>query len=228
MQQLRKIAENLWVAEQDLVLAGINMGARMTLVRLSNGDIWINSPIRISGTKLKSQIQEIGSVKYIVAPNNFHSAFLSDCSKNFPTAEVWATSSVQKKRNRINFSETLSGSGTYPWNEEILTCGVEGMPWFQEHVFFHRSSNTLILTDMLFNHQGREHLWERIFCKINCCGSAHRPSRIFRSFIFDRKKFAKSLLPLFTLEKIDHIIIAHGELIHSDCLMVFKNAFESK
>lgn len=52
---LRKIDHNLWVAEQPLKFMGLEVGTRMTVIRLSNNLILLISPIKIN-SKLKQQL----------------------------------------------------------------------------------------------------------------------------------------------------------------------------
>lgn len=68
---LKQIDKNIWVAEQPLRYFGPSIGARMTVVRLSDGDLAVISPIRVSGS-ITTQLNNIGTVKHIIAPNLYH------------------------------------------------------------------------------------------------------------------------------------------------------------
>lgn len=68
----------------------------MTVVRLSSGDLWVHSPIKLSES-IAEQIDSLGSVKYLIAPNHLHHLFLSEWIAAYPNAEVLGTSEVIKK-----------------------------------------------------------------------------------------------------------------------------------
>jgi hypothetical protein len=44
---LREIDKNLWVSEQKFQFLGLEVGTRMTVIRLSNGELIAISPIDI-------------------------------------------------------------------------------------------------------------------------------------------------------------------------------------
>ena len=65
---MRAIAEDLWVAEQPLRFGLLQLGTRMTVVRLSDSSLLLHSPIALTES-LRVEIEELGSVRYVVAPN---------------------------------------------------------------------------------------------------------------------------------------------------------------
>ncbi|GGA40615.1 DUF4336 domain-containing protein [Okeania sp. KiyG1] len=71
---LRKIDCNIWVAEQPLRFLGLDVGTRMTVISLKNGELAVISPIKVD-KKIIEQLKEIGNVKHIIAPNLFHHLF---------------------------------------------------------------------------------------------------------------------------------------------------------
>ena len=42
---LREIAPGLWVAERPHRFAGVELGARMTVIRLADGGLFVHSPV---------------------------------------------------------------------------------------------------------------------------------------------------------------------------------------
>lgn len=65
---LRKIDNNIWVGEQPLKYLGLNVGTRMTLIRLATGELIVISPIQVDNTTI-NQLNALGDVSYIIAPN---------------------------------------------------------------------------------------------------------------------------------------------------------------
>ena len=74
---LRQLAPDLWIAEQPLRFLGLELGARMTVVRLPGSRLLLHSPIARS-RELAAEVERLGSPTYLVAPNRFHHLYARD------------------------------------------------------------------------------------------------------------------------------------------------------
>lgn len=75
---MKKLAHEIWIFDGDPVqFLGLPYTTRMTIVRLSDGGLWVHSPIQLSNS-IKEQINNLGQVKYLIAPNHLHHLFLSE------------------------------------------------------------------------------------------------------------------------------------------------------
>src|SRR4029453_14671012 len=76
-----------------LTVAGVRLPlpftTRMTVVRLSNGDLFLHSPTKFD-RKLADELQRLGSVRHLISPNQFHYAHIGEWLKAFPDAVGWA------------------------------------------------------------------------------------------------------------------------------------------
>ena len=70
---------------------------RMTVVRLSTGDLFLHSPIKFDQA-LASELQRMGTIRHLVSPNQFHYAHIGEWSKAFPHAIPWASPDLGKQR----------------------------------------------------------------------------------------------------------------------------------
>ena len=105
---MRNLAENIWVFDGDAVsFLCLPFTTRMTVVKLSNGELWIHSPIKLTGA-IQAQIQQLGKVKYLIAPNHLHHLFLAEWQLMYPDAICYGTNEVIKKRNDIAFNSSLN------------------------------------------------------------------------------------------------------------------------
>ena len=50
---------------------------RMTVVRLSNGDLLLHSPVKFD-ERLANELHGLGTVRHLVSPNQFHYAHIGD------------------------------------------------------------------------------------------------------------------------------------------------------
>jgi hypothetical protein len=154
----------------------IDVGCRMTVIELStqtNGqpDLFVHSPVLLDNP-LKEAIEKLGVVKHVVSPNYEHVKFASMWSQAFPEANMWACPGMMEREpgrwtGEIPYStRPVSYPGSHPmpvegmwdWNEiQPLHFDVEvnpftDRPFFNEVVFYHEPSKTLLMTDTYWNY----------------------------------------------------------------------------
>ena len=95
---------------------------RMTVVRLSNGDIFLHSPIKFD-ERLAKELQGLGRIRHLVSPNQFHYAHIGEWASAFPETISWASPGVRRRararRVQIDFTKDLEASGPEEWRREI-------------------------------------------------------------------------------------------------------------
>jgi hypothetical protein len=80
---------------------------RMTVVRLSNGDLFLQSPIKFDEA-LASKLQRMGTIRHLVSPNQFHHAHIGEWSKAFPDAIPWASPRVRQRARARHIDVTFA------------------------------------------------------------------------------------------------------------------------
>lgn len=72
MPDLSPFAENVWVVDGPPVRdMGVMFTTRMGVVKLSDGSLWVNSPVSVPFDRLK-RIPEMGPVRYLLAATPRH------------------------------------------------------------------------------------------------------------------------------------------------------------
>jgi hypothetical protein len=75
LQPLREIVPGeIWSAQQGLCFGPLRLTTRMTVVQLHDGSLWIHSPIEPEPSR-REQLDRLGPVRYVVAPNKSHHLF---------------------------------------------------------------------------------------------------------------------------------------------------------
>jgi hypothetical protein len=206
---LRKIDTNLWVFDSTFCIYCFKGSTRMTIVRLKNGELWVHSPLEISDS-VKREIQKLGHVAYVVAPNNMHYLYFDKFLALFPKAKGYVASSLVKKKKGFkkhwNIEKLKSVIG-----KEIEQIDFKGHS-LGETVFFHKSSKTLIVTDLLYNLQPHNLWFEKMVMRL--FGGYGKPSiPIYHKIsLHNRKEIMESVKTISTWP-IQRIIMAHGEII---------------
>lgn len=213
---LKEIDKNIWIYDGSTVsFYGFPFTTRMTVIKLSNGKLWIHSPEKIKKGLLE-ELKEIGEIKYLISPNKLHHIFNQEWMDIFPEASCYAAPGLVEKRSDIKFNAELSTRAESDWQMDIDQTIIEGSPAMEEVVFYHKTSKTLILTDAIENFQPSSlSLWIQIIAKIAgvLAPNGKMPLDWRLSFYLGNRDKARNSLQTILSWDIDNIILAHGECI---------------
>jgi hypothetical protein len=152
---LKPVAENVWIVDSGpLQFFGLVLPLRMTVIRLAGGDLWLHSPTRLDD-RLRAELDRLGRVRHLVAPNVAHWMFVRDWQQHYPHALTWAAPGLreraQVKKSGVRLDYDLSDAPPGEWADELEQTIVPGGAGFREVAFLHRPSRTLVLTDVIVN-----------------------------------------------------------------------------
>lgn len=212
MRNLTRLSENLWVAGVSQKVIGFEFGTRMTVMRLAGGELLLHSPVAID-EGLGAELESLGEVKYIVAPNRFHHLHIDVCSVYFPGAELWAAPGLPEKRKDLEFDGVIDSLTTFGGGSQVEHFLFEGMPLLNEVVFYHPASKTLIVSDLLFNFPKDLSLKFRLLLKL--FGIYGKPNLSFlerKVLLRDKDKARESAKRVLSLD-FDRVVLAHRDII---------------
>lgn len=151
------VCEDIWQVRQALVVNGVPAHTRMTVVRLASGQLWVHSPVALCA-ELITQLQQLGPVAAVVAPNFAHHLFAGAFMQAFPQAKLYLAPGLARKRPDLPGHPLPDEPGT--WQPELTYHLWRGMPLINETVWFHGRSGTLILTDVCQWWEGEHLPWQ--------------------------------------------------------------------
>ena len=205
---LSPLAPGLWDLNAPMSVVGMQLGHRMTVARLPDATLWIHSPVAYSA-ELGTDLDQLGKVSHIVAPNAVHDTYLEGWFAAYPQARFHAAPGLGAIRPDLKFTDTL-GDIAYPaWTGVFEQRMLQGMPRVNEVVFLHRASRTLIVADLAFNLGADMPFLSRTLSQINDCYCKFGPSRLLRSTIKDRAAFRRSIDAILNWD-FDRIVLSHG------------------
>jgi hypothetical protein len=220
---LRKLDENLWVDEQPLKFMGLAVGARMTVVRLADGGLWVHSPLRLIPER-RQAVDALGPVRFLVAPNKYHHLFIGDWMAAYPQAQSYAAPGLPEKRQDLRFHTVLSEQVPAEWGGQIDVLPWRGAPMMNEVVFFHRASRTLIVTDTLHNVGAEAPPFTRFAFKLLGGYGKATTSAIDRVVNRDRP-VARATVDTLLKWDFQRVILAHGHVVEQDGAKAFREAY---
>ncbi|MCG8669322.1 MAG: DUF4336 domain-containing protein [Pseudomonadales bacterium] len=224
------IKDHIYIFEYPIRFAAMDLYSRMTIVKLPGGELWIHSPSKLDA-ELKSNIDALGEVSYIIAPGNFHHLNVTEFQSAYPDAEVFLCPSLESKRADIEFDWILGNRPDPRWQNTFEQVVIHGTRIMNEVVFFHRSSKTLILVDLIENigddytHEAGLLLkfwWKAVFNMWNNPKAAPEYQLGWGDKLVVKRSLDKILAWDF-----DRIILSHGNLIECNAREVATKAWKN-
>jgi hypothetical protein len=204
-----------------LRIMGLPLPVRMTVIRLANGDVLLHSPTRFDA-RLRAEIEAIGPIRHLVAPNVAHWSFLKEWQRECPEAMTWAAPGLRKrsqvKASGVRLDRDLPDRSPPEWAGEIEQVIVPGAAGFREAAFFHRPSRTLILTDLVVNLEADKlPLPARAFAwATGTLAPDGRAPAYLRLIVKRRRAAARTAASELVAFAPERVIFAHGRWFDSD------------
>jgi hypothetical protein len=127
---------------------GFPYPTRMALARLTDGTLWVWSPIALT-RELTEEVQALGPVRHIVSPNKIHHLFLHDWAEQWPAARLYSPPGLARKKDTLHFFAELDDEPDPAWAADIDQVVFRGSFALEEVAFFHRESRTAIIGDLI-------------------------------------------------------------------------------
>ena len=219
------IANKIHIDEIPLQFLGMQLGTRMTVIKMKNNSLFLHSPTKLTHV-LKNILDELGKVSIIVCPNKLHHLYINSYVENYPKAKLYAAPGLEKKRKDIQFKGTLEDKPDQEWSEEIDQMVFKGCFLMEEVFFFHKETKTLIITDFIQSIHSYHNLFERIMGRVGGIFENPSPPRDLRLLMRLDRQTARNSINRVKQWDFEKIIIAHGQLITKNAQSVFNKAFD--
>ena len=205
---MQQLDSDLWVTEAPLRFFGLEVGARMTVVRLPGPKLWLHSPVAAT-EELVDEVRALGPVAHVVAPNRFHHLFVGDWQRAYPDASVHVAPGLDTKRADLDIAGVLTDEPEAGWRGTLDQVPIAGVPMSNEVAFFHRPSATLIATDLAFNVGPDSPPLTRLTFRLARTYGRLSPTLLERLLVRDRAAFRRSLERILEWP-FGRVIVAHG------------------
>ena len=213
MPPLRPLAPDLWAVERPQRFYGLEVGTRMTVIRLADGSLLLHSPVWLDA-ELRRELDAIGPVRFAVAPNRVHHLYAGKVAEAYPGARLWVGPGLERKRPDLVFEGVLGDEAPAEWRGQVDQLLFRGRPFENEIVFLHRASRTLILCDLAFNFGPRTVLPTRILMSLIRSYGFFGPTKLDPLLIRDRAAARASLQRILAWD-FERVIVAHGDVLET-------------
>jgi hypothetical protein len=224
---LKEFGPEIWTADgTDVVAAlGFHYPTRMAVIRLADGDLFIWSPTAPTDG-LRAEVDSLGKVRHLVAPNSLHHVFIADWKRAYPNAYLHAPPGLREKRKDLDFDGDLANAPMPYWAAEIDQVLMLGNVITTEVVFFHAKSGTVLFTDLLQQLPANWFSGWRAFVAKWDLMVAPEPSvpRKFR-LAFTNRSAARASLEHVLSWPAEKVLMAHGTPVSEDGRAFIGRAF---
>ena len=222
---LEEFAPSLYVADGSTVpFFGFPYPTRMVLAQLSDGNLWVWSPISLS-PELARAVDAIGPVRHIVSPNKIHHLFLKEWAERWPSARLHAPPGLAKRRPDLHFDTSLGDQSHSAWAADIDQTIFHGSFAMKEVVFFHRPSRTAIFGDLVQRHDRAEMkgLKGMLMCLDGLVGEHGSTPREWRASFLRRGRARMARAQVLAWEP-ERLVIAHGACARENATEIIARA----
>ena len=221
---LTELAPDLWVTERPLRFGGLSIGTRMTVVRLAGGELFLHSPVSLD-PGLRKELDGLGRVRCIVAPNKMHHLFAGEYNEAWPDVELYCAPGLEKKRKDIDWHATLGDEAPEAWRGQLEQVLFEGFPSANEVDFFHPPTRTLLVTDIAFHIGEESPALTRFGFRLLGAYKRFGPSLMERILIRDRAAARASLEKILAWD-FERVTVTHGSVLEQGGREALRKSYE--
>ena len=216
----RQLTDDVAVMSFPWRVLGINFGRNVTLLRLGDGRVVIHSTAPFTKNDVEA-IRRFGEPAWLVDASLLHDTFAKEGRLAFPDLPYLAPNGFGKVSG-IPVQSLADPPGD--WKDEIDILKIDGHR-MSEHLFLHRRSATLVVSDLFFSFPVETRGWPRFFVRqIMRLPRLFGVSAFFRFLtIQDRAAFERSMRALMRWN-FDRLIVAHGDPIEKEARPLVERA----
>lgn len=209
---MQRIGDGIWIVRNEFSVPAFgNIGGCATIIAYEPDSLMIVSPAKFTETELE-EIRKLGDVRWLVSPNPIHHLYLPRAHRAFPDARLAGPERTALKQADLKFDLILTASAKMPWANGVDTIRfLARSPMDEEYVFFHHTTRTLVVCDLLFNLPPATTTWNKMWRKINRVGDGLAMSNVSR-LLFDQN-CVRLHAPEIDKLNPENLIMCHGEPI---------------
>ena len=205
------VARQIWSLRYIVRIGPLSFPVRSTIVKLTDGKLWVCSPPRPTPDLLEA-LAQIGPVGYVVAPNLQHHLHFAAFLKNHQGAEGLIAPGLPDKIPSLRDHRTISETD---WAEDLAGIFIQGLPVLNETVWVHRQTGTLIVTDLLFDFGVDNPPLVRLVARLLGVDRRLGMSRTMKLAVKDRTALRQSIGRIMS-QQIERVMTAHDQIVEHD------------
>lgn len=217
--------DRLWTHEEPLRFLGFEIGRTMTVIELSSGGLFVQSPAELT-PELRRSLDDLGDVRFVVPASKLHGhLYMEQYREAYPNAELLAAPGLPARRPDLRFDGLLGDTPDPRWSADVDQVAIMGNRWLTEIAFLHRPSRTVILGDVGYHVDGSYPLKTRLMARVMGVYGRVGPTLDFRLTVRNEATFRRAVRAILAWE-FDRVIPGHGSIVEHDGKRAVVEGFE--
>jgi hypothetical protein len=205
---LSAFAEGVWLDSGPVSFLGLRLTATMTVLRVADGGLLVHSPLPLTPDR-RAEVESLGRVDHLYAPNTFHHQWLGEWSQAFPAALVHAPAELAVKRKDLRIDRFHDQAAASDFGGTVIEVPIRGFR-LRETALVYLPGSTAIVTDLVHNIGRPTHAWTRFYTRLTGFYDRVAISRVIRWTAFHDKNAARHSVDALLDHAFDGLIVGHG------------------
>jgi hypothetical protein len=201
----------IWMLDRSLWFSGVKMRARTTVVRLEDGSLLLHTPAPPTDA-LVEELRALGPVRWLVVPNRWHHLGTPAAVARFPDARVVGPASALARNAALKVHVEIHEGALGHLVPELEVLPLEGVPFLDETVLYHRPTQTLLGADVVLCAEPEDHWTLRWAARATGFYERVRVPPDVRKKIADKSAAARSIHAM--LERpAQRLVVGHAHVM---------------
>jgi hypothetical protein len=200
--------EGIWLAITPVRFLGLRLTTTTVVLRLADGGLLVWSPSALTPDR-RAQIEALGPVTHLYAPNLFHHRWLGEWIAAFPDARVHAPRGMRKKRPDLRVDRVHGAPPGPAFAGVIDELPIAGCR-LEESTLLYHPARTLLVADLVHNVGRPEHTWTATYARMMGFHDRVAVSRMLRWTAFADRAAARRSLDDLLARPFDRAVVGHG------------------
>ena len=205
------VPDAIWVSERPVWFGGVRLRARSTVLRLEDGGLLVHSAPEPTEA-FCAALGALGELRWIVVPNCFHHLGARATAARFASAKVVGPPSATARNPQLQLHMGLGDDAFLGAVKELDAIPLDGCPFLDETVFFHRPTGSLIGADVVISACARDHWSWRWAARLTGCYDRVRTPPDVRAKTTPNDAAARSIDRMAALP-MKRLLVAHADAI---------------
>lgn len=218
---MQRVADGVWTTARRQRFWGLETGTRMTIVRLSDGGLFVHCPVALDA-RTRAAVEALGTVRAVVSSSLYHHLYAGQWMDAYPDAVFGACPGLDAKRPDLQFGHVLGDEPHPVWAPDLAQVFFSAR-FEREVVFFHAASRTMICADALLNLSSHPSPVTRAVALL--MGNTAPGKGYLEWFAVRDRRAARAEVDRMLRWDIERIVLAHGGLVDHDGREVLRRAY---
>lgn len=217
------VADKIWLHERPVWFSGVKQRVHTTVLRLDDGSLLLHSPAPPTEA-LGAELRALGPVRWLVVPNCFHHLGTPAAAAFFPEAQVVGPASALERNKALKLHLDIQGAPFRERVPELEALPLEGVPFLDETVLYHRPTRTLLGADIVLCPNAKDHWSIRFAGRLLGFYDQVRVPYDVKKKIPDKSAAARSIRAMLE-HPAERLIVGHADVMTDGCLDALARAW---